>query len=500
MRRRKLVSLIVALGAGIAAAMIVFTLVSKEAPSIVTAEKTVKVVVMARSHRPGVKLTEKDVTTKDWPERLLPSGHIRNEKEAIARVILKDVSKDEPLLRDKLAPEGSQEGLSNRIPEGFRAFSVKITDEIGVSGYILPGSRVDVLTTVQVEDSTKKQRRPSSVTKTILQNVMVLAVGAEKESTQEKTQIKATTVTLALTPDQGEKLTLATTRGSIRLSLRNQRFDDQVVSKSISLADLISSTNSAQVRLEVPKEETVQILVLKRRLSRGAKLTEDDIELKEWPARLASSEYVRDPKDALGRILAVSVVSGEPLLQGKIASGDVAQGLSGIIPAGRRAFAVKVDEVTGVSGFLLPKSKVDVIVTVEMDKAALRKSKEKKLSSLSAMGGDKVSLTVTILQDVEVLAAGSKTDVDQERGRIETKVVTLLLTPEQGQILTLASTKGRIHLAMRNPLDKKPIESSVVSMNDLLSVPQDLPPPPPHTVEILLDGKRSKVEFLESKP
>jgi len=295
-------------------------------------------------------------------------------------------------------------------------------------------------------------------------------------------------------------LTLATTRGSIRLSLRNQRFDDQVVSKSISLADLISGTNSAQVRLEVPKEETVQILVLKRRLSRGAKLTEDDIELKEWPARLASSEYVRDPKDALGRILAVSVVSGEPLLQGKIASGDVAQGLSGIIPAGRRAFAVKVDEVTGVSGFLLPKSKVDVIVTVEMDKAALRKSKEKKLSSLSAMGGDKVSLTVTILQDVEVLAAGSKTDVDQERGRIETKVVTLLLTPEQGQILTLASTKGRIHLAMRNPLDKKPIESSVVSMNDLLSVPQDLPPPPPHTVEILLDGKRSKVEFLESKP
>ncbi len=137
-------------------------------------------------------------------------------------------------------------------------------------------------------------------------------------------------------------------------------------------------------------------------------MTEDDIELKEWPARLASSEYVRDPKDALGRILAVSVVSGEPLLQGKIASGDGAQGLSGIIPAGRRAFAVKVDEVTGVSGFLLPRSKVDVIVTVEMDKDSLGKSGEKKLSLLSVMGGDKVSLTRTILQDVEVLAAGSK--------------------------------------------------------------------------------------------
>ena len=487
MRRRNLVPLIVALGAGIAVGVIVLMITSKKSPEVETADKTVKIVVMARSHRPGVKLIENDVTMKDWPERLLSSQYIRNKNEVIDRVIIKDVSKDEPLLRDKLAPEGSQEGLSNRIPEGFRAFSVKITDATGVSGYILPGSRVDVLATVEVEDSTKKQGRSSSVTKTILQNVMVLAVGAEKEATQEKTQIKAPTVTLALTPDQGEKLTLAITRGSIRLSLRNQRFDDQVVSKAVSLEDLISGTKSAaQVRVEVPKapkpppvpvqaqiaprvekektvqilvkEKTVQVLVIKRRLSRGAQLTEDDIELKEWPARLASSEYVRDPKDALGRILAVSVVSGEPLLQGKIASGDGAQGLSGIIPAGRRAFAVKVDEVTGVSGFLLPRSKVDVIVTVEMDKDSLGKSGEKKLSLLSVMGGDKVSLTRTILQDVEVLAAGSKTEVDQERGRIETTVVTLLLTPEEGQILTLAATKGKIHLAMRNPLDNKPVK------------------------------------------
>ena len=226
------------------------------------------------------------------------------------------------------------------------------------------------------------------------------------------------------------------------------------------------------------KEKTVKVVVMKKSLPRGVKIAAEDVELKEWPERLAASQFLRSIADVMGRVLVANVVKGEPLATTKMAPEKSVEGLSILIPKGRRAFAVRVNDVTGVSGFLLPGSRVDVLVTIESDEIDLgegvKKGKEKKKKE--------IALAKTILQDVEVLAAGEKMEAGKsKKGRIRTPVVTLLLTPKEGEKLALAASKGLIWLSLRNPRDKIAVPSRVLTIQELLSLgsrPRRIEPAP----------------------
>src|SRR5436305_13496187 len=182
---------------------------------------------------------------------------------------------------------------------------------------------------------------------------------------------------------------------------------------------------------------TRPVVVAAADLDVGAELGRDDLRIIEWPANAVPANAFTDPKDVIGRGLVLPVIQNEPILPTKLSSIGAGAGLPPAIPPGLRAVAVRVNEVIGVAGYVLPGTRVDVVATV----------------SPSGQNNDMTSKVV--LTNVQVLAAGTKIERDTERNKPQpVSVVTLLVDPDEAERLTLASTEGKIQLALRNPLDK----------------------------------------------
>ena len=182
---------------------------------------------------------------------------------------------------------------------------------------------------------------------------------------------------------------------------------------------------------------TRPVVVAATDLDIGAELRREDIRIIDWPANAVPANAIGDPKDVIGRGLVLPVIENEPFLPMKLASKEAGAGLPPVIPPGLRAVSVRVNEVIGVAGYVLPGTRVDVVATV----------------SPSGQGSDMTSKV--ILTNVQVLAAGTKIDRETDKNKpIPVSVVTLLVNPEEAERLTLASTEGKIQLALRNPLDK----------------------------------------------
>jgi pilus assembly protein CpaB len=183
---------------------------------------------------------------------------------------------------------------------------------------------------------------------------------------------------------------------------------------------------------------TRPVVVAAADLDVGAELRREDIRIIDWPANAVPKNAIGDPKDVIGRGIVLPVIENEPILPNKLASKEAGSGLPPAIPPGLRAVSVRVNEVIGVAGYVLPGTHVDVVATV----------------SPTGASGDMTSKVV--LTDVQVLAAGTKIERDgSDRNKpIAVSVVTLLVNPEEAERLTLASTEGKIQLALRNPLDK----------------------------------------------
>jgi pilus assembly protein CpaB len=147
------------------------------------------------------------------------------------------------------------------------------------------------------------------------------------------------------------------------------------------------------------------------------------------------------PADAIGRGVISDLYSGEPVLESRLAPKGSGGGLAAIIPDGMRACAVKVDEVVGVAGFATPGMRVDVLI-----------SGDPPGTNNSSPQGSQVR---TLLQDIEVLSAGTDIQRDAEGKPRQVQVVNLLVTPEQAEELSLASSRTQIQLVLRNPLDTK---------------------------------------------
>jgi pilus assembly protein CpaB len=164
-------------------------------------------------------------------------------------------------------------------------------------------------------------------------------------------------------------------------------------------------------------------------------------------------------ESVLNRGLIAAVVTNEPLTESKLAALEAGAGLPPSITNGMRAVSVKVNEVIGVAGFVVPGTRVDLMVTLRRE-------------------SDKDSMTRVVVSDVQVLTAGTR--YDQEKARdgqpIPTSVVTLLVTPSDAERIALAASEGSIMLTLRNPMDRMPTETVGIRTATLLG---QAPPPPP---------------------
>ena len=177
-------------------------------------------VVVAKVDIPlGTKIVAEQLATAQFPATAIPDGTFDSVEKMVGRVAVVNVAAREPITDFKLAPEGSTGGLSAVIPEGYRAMTVKVDDVMGVSGFLQPGVMVDVLTVIEPPDDGS---RKDPISKIVLQNVKVLASGQnldKPKNEREADSVKA--VTLQVTPEQAEKLALASTEGKLRLVMRN---------------------------------------------------------------------------------------------------------------------------------------------------------------------------------------------------------------------------------------------------------------------------------------
>lgn len=242
---------------------------------------------------------------------------------------------------------------------------------------------------------------------------------------------------------------------------------------------------------------TQPVVVATADLALGSALKREDLKVVAFPEGEAPAGAFGNPDELVGRGLIVPIVKSEPILAAKLASKEAGAGLPPVIPPGMRAVSVRVNEVVGVAGYVLPGTRVDVVAT----------------ASPTNQATDTTSKVV--LANVQVLTAGTRMEQDQEQNKpMQVTVVTLLVTPEQVERLALASTEGKIQLALRNPLDQEAPQTPGIKPAVLLGtakaaapvrvaraagpkatgpVTMEAPPPPPPapTVEIIRGDKRA---------
>jgi pilus assembly protein CpaB len=173
------------------------------------------VIVAADDIQVGARIEEHDVHTAKFPPSGLPSGAYNRRSQVLGRGVIIPISKGEFILPTKLAPENAGSGLPSLIPPGMRAVSVRVNDVVSVAGFVGPGTRVDVLLTGTPNGSTEPQ------TTTVLQNVAVIAAGHTLERNAAGEAQNTPVITLLASPEDAERLTLASTEGRIQLALRN---------------------------------------------------------------------------------------------------------------------------------------------------------------------------------------------------------------------------------------------------------------------------------------
>ncbi|MDP2529248.1 MAG: Flp pilus assembly protein CpaB [Candidatus Palauibacterales bacterium] len=246
MRNRIGIILVLALVAGGLAAYLAVTFLKGpgNAPSD-QAPATVKVAVASKDLAVGWVLTPEDVKLVSWPAGAVPAGYATSMEEVVGRGLITPVRTNEPLLASKLARKGTGGGLAIAIPEGMRAMSVRVNQVIGVAGFVLPGTHVDVLVTLDKSETGNDAR-----TQVLLQNVQVLSAGQELQQGKDGQDKPKTVpvVTLLVTPDQSEKLTLAATKGQLQLALRNTLDTDTVSTSGARLAALLPYAQRARYR------------------------------------------------------------------------------------------------------------------------------------------------------------------------------------------------------------------------------------------------------------
>ena len=243
---------------------------------------------------------------------------------------------------------------------------------------------------------------------------------------------------------------------------------------------------------------TIDVVVAQHPLKLGTRILKDHVKIVRWPKDAPVEGSFMKIEDVLDRGLIANLSLNEPLTEAKLAAREAGAGLPPSIPQGMRAISVKVNEVVGVAGFVVPGTRVDVMVT------------------LKGRQNDEQSMTRIVCSNVQVLTAGTRYDQEKakEGNAIPSTVVTLLVKPDDGERIALAAEEGQLMLSLRNPLDVEPTVTTGVKTAGLFGqaapapvkprpatrrsekpevVPVVAPPPEtPYRVEALKGGKRTE--------
>jgi pilus assembly protein CpaB len=217
--------------------------------------KTVSVVVAAADFPWGTKLEPKMIDTLPYIKESLPPGYSSSPESLEGRVLISPVRQNQPILESSLAPDSvTTGGVSAVVTPGKRALAVKGDKVIGLSGFIRPGNRVDVLVTITVP-KTKKE-----ITKTVLEDVLVLATGIEIQENKEGGKPHSVDVyTLEVTPEEGEKLALASAMGKLHFALRNVLDRKTVLTEGATISGMVASFRSKTKTGRQGKEAAVTV-------------------------------------------------------------------------------------------------------------------------------------------------------------------------------------------------------------------------------------------------
>jgi pilus assembly protein CpaB len=179
-----------------------------------------------------------------------------------------------------------------------------------------------------------------------------------------------------------------------------------------------------------------QVALATKDLEVGTVLKEGDVKVAEWPGAIPQGATT-DLNKLLGRGVITAIYAKEPIIESRLAPKGAGGGMAAMIPPGKRAVAVRVNEVVGVAGFVVPGMHVDVIIS----------------GNTPGGSGNLGTLTQTLLQNIEVLSAGQDFKKDAEGKPVMVQVVNMLVTPAEAEQLSLAAAQTSIQLVLRNPLD-----------------------------------------------
>jgi pilus assembly protein CpaB len=260
--------------------------------------------------------------------------------------------------------------------------------------------------------------------------------------------------------------------------------------------------------------ETADVVVAAHPLESGVSVKPDDVKIMKLPASAVPKGSFSKVEEVIDRPVVSNILIEEPILEGRLAARGAGIGLAPKIPVGMRAMSVRVNDVVGVAGYVLPGMHVDVLVTGQPP------------------GDAAATVTTTALQDITVLTAGAQLQSDARGQAINTPVVTLLVTPEQAEVLTLAGNETKIQLVLRNSADKtvnntrgrglselyrgnsplpvaepravtgprparrRPVETTKVVLAPAPAAPV---PPPPNEV-VVIRGNQKSVEVVSKRP
>lgn len=248
-----------------------------------------------------------------------------------------------------------------------------------------------------------------------------------------------------------------------------------------------------QTRSGANNEPGVDVVLATTDVQVGARLEGRDVRIAKIPASVAPPNAYHSTSTIAGRGVILPIQKGEFILPSKLAAENAGSGLPSLIPPGMRAVSVRVNEVVAVAGFVVPGTRVDVLLTGNPQ-------------------GASESQTNTVLENVLVIAAGQKLERNSAGEPQSTPVITLLVSPDDAQKLTLASSQGHIQLALRNPVDTKQLDLAAAKANGLYNrgVPSTPPPvrtttkrvvqpppaaPAPYKVEIIRGNKTDETKF-----
>jgi pilus assembly protein CpaB len=258
--------------------------------------------------------------------------------------------------------------------------------------------------------------------------------------------------------------------------MRNKRFFIVLVGAlvfgllaAVSVSRYLSSAQAYTKNL-------TRVAVAKVAIPVGTKIIPEQVMVVQFPKESMPDGAFESPEKLTGRVAVTNIAPREPITEARLAPVGTAGGLSAVIPEGYRAMTVKVDDVVGISGFIMPDTLVDVVVVIDPEEKA----------------GTQDPISKIVLQNIKVLANGQNIDKPQDQREANSvKAVTLLVTPEQAEKLALAASEGKLQLVMRNSIDQGDEQTPGINKRGLLGGERAVPAPEPGSL---------KSERTDSKP